>query len=91
MMVKTEHKNRQKDLLLKRIRCAKCGAGHEQQLSNCCWINCECGEQICGACGSTNIIAIDEDTLDLSDGADDNYWCCKQCGDCGQQGCGMCV
>ncbi len=74
-----------------KIRCEKCERIHQQSLSNCCWIPCQCGEEICGQCGSTNIGSIDEDDLDLSEGSDDNYWCCKKCNDCGLNGCGMCV
>ena len=73
------------------MRCKWCGKIHKQTTSNCCWIFCECGKEICGQCGSTNIGSIDESELDLSSGSDDNYWCCKQCEDCGLQGCGMCV
>ena len=71
--------------------CKKCGTKHTKTDCNCCWINCICGEKICGMCGSINVGDIDEDELDLSDYSDDNYWCCLECKDCGLQGCGMCV
>ena len=76
---------------MKTIKCKECGEEHEESVSNCCWISCKCGNTICGKCGSNNIIAIDETELDLSDGSDDNYWCCKRCASCGLNGCGMCV
>ncbi len=72
--------------------CENCGEKHKETTSNCCWVGCKCGEEICGKCGSTNIGRIDEDKLDLSNGSsDDNYWCCKECKDCGLRGCGMCI
>jgi len=74
----------------RKVKCKKCGKKHAQSLSNCCWINCECGERICGKCGSTNIIHDNSTTPDDPDG-DDQYWCCEMCGDCGLKGCAMCV
>lgn len=75
---------------MKKMKCSKCGKKHEQSLSNCCWVACECGVRICGRCGSTNIIH-NEDTEPNDPDGDDQYWCCKICGDCGLSGCGMCV
>ena len=69
------------------IKCSNCGKEHIKTTSNCCWIDCECGVQICGQCGSQNIGEIDEEEL----GDDSEYWCCRQCDDCGLQGCGMCI
>lgn len=70
---------------MKTIKCSKCGKEHNETTSSCCWINCECDNQICGRCGSANIRVMDPEDDDAQ------YWCCKQCEDCGLEGCAMCI
>jgi len=71
----------------KYIRCSECGRRHVESLSNCCWIDCECGAKICGRCGSTNIVSMpDEERDDESD-----LWCFSECADCNLRGCSMCI
>jgi hypothetical protein len=72
------------------MKCKNCGGENEESLSNCCWVDCECGKKICGKCGSTNIIHDEATNPDDEDG-DDKYWCCLVCGNCGLGGCAMCV
>ena len=72
---------------MKTIKCQNCGQQHKQTLSNCCWIDCDCGSKICGQCGSLNIQSMNiEEYCE-----DDEYWCCLECGDCGLQGCALCI
>ena len=75
----------------KTVKCCSCGREYVKTTSNCCWISCECGMEICGNCGSDEIRKIPDCELDLSDGSDDNYWCCKYCSSCDMRGCAMCV
>ena len=70
------------------MKCSICGAENEESLENCCWVTCvECRKEICGRCGGQNISRIDMD----EDDDEAQYWCCRQCNDCGLQGCAMCV
>lgn len=73
----------------KKIKCKNCGKEHAETLANCCWINCECGKEICGQCGGTNIVK--KQNIDDSPDGDDQYWCCMECADCGLVGCAMCI
>lgn len=75
---------------MKKIKCSNCGKEHDETLSNCCWIDCECGKEICGRCGSYDL-EYDRDRDDNDDDDDSNYWCNKVCSDCGLIGCGMCI
>ena len=75
---------------MKKIKCKNCNVEHEESTSNCCWLLCECGERICGQCGSVNITH-DEDTEPEDEHGDDQYWCCEICEDCGLGGCAMCI
>ena len=69
------------------VNCHKCGAGHPKTTSNCCWIDCGCGAEICGQCGSENI-----GVMDMPEDDDEAcYWCCRECQDCGLTGCAMCI
>jgi len=70
-----------------KIYCSKCGREHDESRSNCCWLVCKCGATICGGCGSTNIVRMDP----LPNDEERQYWCCKECADCGLQGCAMCI
>lgn len=69
------------------IKCSKCGKKHKKTTHNCCWIDCKCGEQICGNCGSTSISRMDMP----EDDEEARYWCCKRCDSCGMTGCAMCI
>ncbi len=69
------------------MKCKVCGKEHEQTDSNCCWISCDCGSQICGMCGSSNIAEMDMP----EDDDEAQYWCCQACDDCGLTGCAMCI
>lgn len=74
------------------MKCQKCGAEHENTGGECCgcsWIDCICGEQICGNCGSTDILRHDSD--DDDEDLDEAYWCNCYCKDCGLNGCGDCI
>ena len=72
------------------IKCQNCGKEHEKSTANCCWIDCDCGEKICGNCGSTNLGDMIEDGI-LGKDDETDYWCCTYCKDCGLQGCAMCI
>lgn len=69
------------------INCNECGRSHDKKTSNCCWISCECGNKICGNCGSVNIQSMDIDP----DDTEAQYWCCKECVNCGLTGCAMSI
>jgi len=71
----------------KKIKCLTCGREHDETTCNCCWIDCECGAVICGSCGSANLVDMDMD----EDDDEAQYWCCRECGDCGLTGCAMCI
>lgn len=69
------------------INCSKCGEKHIKQTSNCCWISCSCGAEICGGCGSDNLCY-----MEMPEDDDEAcYWCCKMCESCDMTGCGMCI
>lgn len=69
------------------IKCKNCGKEHHRITSNCCWIDCQCGRQICGNCGYA-----DEKWFDCSNNNnEDQYWCCQECPECGLIGCAMCI
>ena len=72
---------------MKTIKCQNCGQEHEQTLSNCCWIDCDCETRICGKCVSSNLKRMDVD----ENYEENKYWCCLECSDCGLQGCAMCI
>jgi len=69
------------------MKCQVCGKDHQKSTSNCCWINCSCRHSICGQCGSANL-----HEMEMSEDDDEaQYWCCLKCGDCGLEGCAMCI
>ena len=72
------------------MKCSKCGMEHQQTDSNCCWIHCSCGAEICGMCGSTNLGNLIADGL-IKEDDETGFWCCTYCKDCKLEGCGMCV
>lgn len=73
--------------MTKKVKCCECGREHEESLSNCCWIHCECGAEICGRCGKNEISVMKMP----KDDDEAQYWCCKQCDNCGLEGCAMCI
>lgn len=63
------------------VTCPKCGEEHGKRTVNCAWIDCDCGEKLCGQCGGTILVEMN---------CDHEYWCGLRCEKCGHSGCGMC-
>jgi len=61
-----------------KITCKNCGKKHKVSLSNCCWIECSCGNRICGRCGSLNVE--ERETCEIDK---DQAYCWFKCNDCG--------
>ena len=71
---------------MEKIKCQNCGREHIKKTVNCCWVTCECGEEICLNCGSYHL-----SDMMIEENDETNYWCHQYCKDCGQEGCAMCI